>query len=97
MISSQESGAGPPSASFFSGAFSRVQRASAASHSPGSSLMTARRARVSSPRLWSCVAVASSASGRCLRRSRIVAWNATGDSANCDGSVPTSLREISRP
>ena len=75
----------------------RNQRWLAVSHSPGRLLSTASRMRVSSPRLWSCVAVASRARGKRFWRSLLTAWNPAGVSANCDGSLPTSLRLIRRP
>ena len=58
---------------------------------------TARRARASAPRLWSCVATASIACGKLAARRRHFAWNWSIVSANSPGSEPTSLREISRP
>ena len=51
----------PGTAPVQSGWIARVQRACSVAHSPAMPLSTARRARTSSPRLWSCVAVASMA------------------------------------
>ncbi len=97
MICALIPGAGPSGSSFRKLALSRVQRFSTAAHSSGISDSTAKRARVSSPRLWSWVAVASSARGKFFALALAVAWKPAGVTAKRPGSEPTSLREIRRP
>ncbi len=58
-----------------------------------SSLSAARRARASSPRLWSWLAVASRARGLARRLASQAAWNSSAEAAKRCGSKPTSLRE----
>jgi hypothetical protein len=54
------------------------------------------RARVSSPRFVSWVAVASNEWGQRAARSVLAAWNASTDTPKRPGLPPTSLSETSR-
>ena len=93
MASSPGAGA----ASLRSGSAAARQRVTASAHSSGISLSTATRARTSSPRLWSCVAVVSMARGKLLARAIILSWKVSTLIEKVATSKPTSVREIRRP
>jgi hypothetical protein len=70
-----------------------IHRRTTPAQACGISLKTARRARTSSPRLWSWVAVASKELGKLSCRCRICPWKSPTDEAKRLTSKPTSLRE----
>ena len=96
IISSFSSGARWPSTSRRKGAVRRAKAKSALFHSRGSSESASMRARTSSPRLVSCVAVASIERGKLRARARFWSWKVSTGVPKMRGSPPTSLSETSR-
>ena len=74
----------------------RVQVSTWRRHSSGISDRTASRARLSSPRLVSCVAVASMACGQFCARAAFALWKRAGERPNRSGAPPTSLSATNR-
>ena len=89
-------GVGWPSTVSRSLRLSRCQAPTRARHSIGISESTLMRARTSSPRLVSWVAVADRAWGERSRRSALAAWNSAMEAPKRLGSPPTSLSETRR-
>ena len=63
-------------------------------HAPGSSESTLRRARTSSPRLVSCVAVAERPCGHRSARTASQRCSESGDTPKRSGSLPTSFKRV---
>ena len=74
----------------------RVSSYSTSPHRSGISESTASRARTSSPRFVSWVDSVVIACGHAACRAACAAWNSSTDSANTDGSPPTSVSVPSR-
>src|SRR4030088_80965 len=75
------------------GAFRTFQRATALAHSPGISASATSRARASSPRLVSWVAVAVMPCGQSVARTSIAWWNAAVERPAADGRAAPALVE----
>src|SRR5439155_1448344 len=89
-------GASTPPTSLLKRRFNPRHLLTASFHAPGSSDRTLRRARTSSPRFVSWVAVADRANGQRRCRSAIQSCTCPGSRPNRVGSLPTSFREIRR-